>query len=181
MGWGGGQNSIASNERFFKGFLLNKTIKQRQYAAYFANVWKYFKMNQAKMIFHNFYVNHQLYHANNSISLCSVARWQLGKVKQIYTRNSIFFFSKKHSYLLLKELTSKERLILPLCGAPSVKSPLSRAWTYALFCISMATVPAMSPKLLVHHQPAGQRWEIRRVSKLYKWIRNTFWSFTTKL
>lgn len=49
-----------------------------------------------------------------------------------------------------------------MCGAPSVKSPLSRAWTYALFCISMATVPAMSPKLLVHHQPAGQQKKRRK-------------------
>lgn len=77
----------------------------------------------------------------------------------------------------------RDGLILPLCGAPSVNSPLSRAWTYALFCISMATVPAMSPKLLVHHQPAGQQKKRRKkrcIGKLHNQDKeyNGGWSFT---
>lgn len=51
--------------------------------------------------------------------------------------------------------------LLPLCGAPSVKSPVSRALMYELFCISMATAPVISPKPLTDHQPPGGKTHIK--------------------
>lgn len=65
--------------------------------------------------------------------------------------------AKKQSRdLIWPNVSQRLFFFLPLCGAPTVKSPVSRACIYELLCISMATVPVISPKQLTTHQPAGE-------------------------